>query len=136
MKDDCIFCKIIKGEIPSYKIYEDEKTYAFLDIKRDIVGHTLVIPKKHFTNILDCDGEYLAAVMETVKRISRHYVEKCGFDGVNLINCSGVSAQQSVFHLHIHIIPRRADDNMNLWPLGDGDESMDLAEIAKMLEMK
>lgn len=136
MKDDCIFCKIIKGEIPSFKIYEDEKTYAFLDIKRDVVGHTLVIPKKHFVNLLDCDDEYLTAVMNTVKKISRHYTENCGFSGVNLINCSGLSAQQSVFHFHVHVIPRRDDDELNLWPLGDGDENMDLEQVKKALEIK
>lgn len=136
MKDDCIFCKIIKGEIPSFKIYEDEKTYAFLDIKRDVVGHTLVIPKKHFVNLLDCDDEYLTAVMDTVKKISRHYTGNCGFSGVNLINCSGLSAQQSVFHFHVHIIPRRDDDGLNLWPLGDGDENMDLEQVKKALEVK
>ena len=104
--DDCIFCKIIKGEIPSYKIYEDEKTYAFLDISCDSYGHTLVIPKKHCTNVLDCEKEYLEAVINTVRLISKHYVDDCGFEGVNVLNASGEAAQQSVFHLHFHIIPR------------------------------
>ncbi len=133
--DDCIFCKIIKGEIPSYKIYEDDKVYAFLDIKRDTVGHTLVIPKKHFVNVLDCDDEYLSAVALAVKKISRHFVENCGFSGVNLINASGESAQQTVFHLHVHIIPRKVDDGLDLWPLGDGDENMNLGEIAQKLTL-
>ena len=66
---DCIFCKIEKGEIPSYKIYEDDKVYAFLDIACDAVGHTLVIPKKHCTNVLDCDREYLDAVIEAVNTL-------------------------------------------------------------------
>ena len=133
MYEDCIFCKIIKGEIPSFKIYEDENVYAFLDIKRDTIGHTLVVPKKHFVNVLDCDDEYLSAVAVAVKKISRHFVENCGFSGVNLINASGVSAQQTVFHLHFHIIPRTDEDGLDTWPLGDGDEGMDLATIAKKL---
>ena len=135
MSGDCIFCKIIKGEIPSYKIYEDDKTYAFLDIKRDTIGHTLVIPKQHCTNILDCDEEYLSAVANAVKKISNHYVDNCGFSGVNIINASGVSAQQTVFHFHVHIIPRKDDDGMDLWPLGEGDDNMDLAVVAKQLSL-
>ncbi len=68
MADDCIFCKIIKGEIPSFKIYEDDKTYAFLDIAKDMDGHTLVIPKNHCTSMLDCSSEDLTNVMNTVQK--------------------------------------------------------------------
>jgi histidine triad (HIT) family protein len=100
----CIFCKIIKGEIPSYKIYEDEYTYAFLDIAKDVDGHTLVIPKKHVENVLDCDNETLRHVIDTAKLISNYYVNECGYDGVNILNANDASAQQSVFHLHFHII--------------------------------
>ena len=132
--DDCIFCKIIKGEIPSYKIYEDEKTYAFLDIACDATGHTLVIPKKHCTNVLDCDDEYLAATMATVQKIAKHYVEDCGYDGVNIINASGKAAQQSVFHLHFHIIPRKNGDGMDLFPLKDKLD-IDMAEVQKRLAL-
>ena len=112
----CIFCKIIKGEIPSYKIYEDEYTYAFLDIAKDVDGHTLVVPKKHVVNVLDCDVETLNHVMNTIKKICNHYVENCGYEGCNIINASGKEAQQSVFHLHFHIIPRKKDDGVNAWP--------------------
>lgn len=111
----CIFCDIIKGDIPSYKIYEDDKTYAFLDISDDAVGHTLVIPKEHYENIMEVPEETLNAVMSTVKKIARHYVS-LGYTGVNLMNASGKSAQQSVFHLHIHIMPRKEDDGMDTWP--------------------
>ena len=99
----CLFCKIINKEIPSYKIYEDEYTYAFLDIAKDIDGHTLVIPKKHVTNVLDCDNQTLSHVMESVKKVANHYVE-LGYDGVNIMNASGEAAEQSVFHLHFHIL--------------------------------
>lgn len=115
--DDCIFCKIIKGDIPSYRIYEDEKTYAFLDIASDCEGHTLVIPKKHCTNVLDCDKEYLEATACAVQKIVKHYVEDCGYDGVNIVNASGEAAQQSVFHLHFHIYPRKKNDGVDLFPL-------------------
>lgn len=112
----CIFCKIINHEIPSYKIYEDDYTYAFLDIAGDIDGHTLVIPKKHVENIFDCDEETLSHVMNTVRLISKHYVEDLGFDGVNVLNANNAAAEQSVFHLHFHILPRMANDNLHTFP--------------------
>ncbi len=133
--DDCIFCKIIKGEIPSYKIYEDEKTYAFLDISCDSYGHTLVIPKKHCTNVLDCEKEYLEAVINTVRLISKHYVDDCGFEGVNVLNASGEAAQQSVFHLHFHIIPRKRDDGLDTWALKNKFE-LDLGKIVSELAIR
>lgn len=131
---DCIFCKIIKGEIPSYKIYEDKKTYAFLDIASDSYGHTLVIPKKHCKNIIDCDENYLKAAVSSVKKISEHYVGDCGFEGVNVLNASGESAQQSVFHLHFHIIPRKSGDGIDIWALKD-KKDLDLAEICDELKL-
>ncbi len=130
--NDCIFCKIIRGEIPSYKIYEDEYVYAFLDISCDSVGHTLVIPKKHCVNVLDCSSDDLQAVTAAVQKISRHYVENCGYTGVNVLNASGKSAQQSVFHLHFHIIPRKEGDGLNTWGLNDRFD-MNLAEICERL---
>lgn len=114
--DNCLFCKIIKGDIPCYKIYEDEYTLAFLDIAKDADGHTLVLPKKHCSSLLDCDNETLNHVMNTVKLISNHYVNNCGFTGVNVLNNNGASAEQSIAHLHIHIIPRVEDDNLNVFP--------------------
>ena len=131
---DCIFCKIIRGEVPSYKIYEDDKVYAFLDIACDAVGHTLVIPKKHCTNVLDCDKEYLDTVIEAVQKISNHYVSNCGFDGVNVLNASGAAAEQSVFHLHFHIVPRKNGDGLHMWPL-DGKQELDLKAIANKLAL-
>ncbi len=132
---NCIFCKIVKGEIPSYKIYEDEKVVAFLDIKRDAYGHTLVIPKKHCTNIFDCDEDYLAAIAIAVQKISRHYVDDCGFSGVDVLNANGVSAQQTVFHYHVHIVPRKDADGINIWPLGGEDCSIDQQKVLQHLTM-
>ncbi len=116
MTNDCIFCKIIKGEIPSYKVYEDEFTYAFLDLNNDGLGHVLVIPKKHCTNVLDCDTATLSCIMDSVKLISNHLVDNCGFDGVNILNASGEGAEQSVFHLHFHILPRKQNDGFKTFP--------------------
>jgi len=131
--NDCIFCKILKGEIPSYKIYEDDATYAFLDIAKDAEGHTLVIPKKHCVNLLDVDAETLAAVAETAQKIARHYVEDCGYDGVNTFNCNGKYAQQSVFHFHVHVIPRKKGDDVDIW-IADAKD-MDLAAICDKLKL-
>ena len=131
---DCIFCKILKGEIPSYKIYEDENVFAFLDIAGDVDGHTLVIPKQHFTNIFDCDDETLKNVMVAVKKISKHYVDDCGYDGVNIFNANDESAQQSVFHFHIHIVPRKKGDGLDGFPHFNGsiDKIEDMFEKLKM----
>ena len=118
--NDCIFCKIASGEIPCMKVYEDNFTLAFMDIAKDVDGHILVVPKKHFKNILDCDEETLYAVMKTVRTVSNHLTEQCGFDGVNLLNASDESAGQSVPHLHIHIIPRKRNDGIDAWPRFEG----------------
>lgn len=113
---ECIFCKIINGELPCYKIFENDYTLAFLDIGKEVDGHTIVIPKTHMVNILDCGDETLGHVMSAVKRISNHYVDHCGYTGVNLLNASGTDAEQSVPHLHFHIIPRKNDDGIHAWP--------------------
>ena len=129
----CIFCKIINGEIPSFKIYENDKVYAFLDIAKDADGHTLVIPKKHVTNIIDADSETLKDVMNGIKTITNHYIS-LGYDGVNVMNASGEAAEQSVFHLHFHIIPRKNDDGMHTWPTLPGAKE-ELSEIHKKLKI-
>ena len=115
VKKMCVFCKIIKGEIPSYKIYEDEYTYAFLDIAGDVFGHTLVIPKNHAENIFDASEEDLSHTIKSVKKIAEHYKEVFA-GGVNILNCSDKCAEQSVFHLHFHIYPRKENDNLKICP--------------------
>ena len=132
--NNCIFCKIIKGEIPTNKIYEDDKTLAFLDISKDLYGHTLVIPKKHFKNILDCEKEYLEAVINTVKKVSKHYVDNCGFDGINILNANESSAEQSFFHLHFHILPRKENDGLHTYPELN-KQDLDLADVANKLKL-
>lgn len=104
----CIFCQIINGDLPCYKIFEDDHTLAFLDIGKEADGHTIVIPKTHIVNILDCDDETLGHVMSAVKRISNHYVDHCGYTAVNLLNASGTDAEQSV--------PQKKDDGIHAWP--------------------
>ena len=131
--EECIFCKIIEGKIPCNKVYEDEYVLAFLDINPIVNGHTLVIPKKHFVNIFDVDEFYLEKIIKALKKISLHY--KTMFDGVNILNASDKSAQQSVFHLHFHIIPRTKDDNKDLWPYKEVENKIDLEVMAEKLKL-
>ncbi|MDC7293808.1 HIT domain-containing protein [Butyrivibrio sp. DSM 10294] len=91
-----------------------------MDIAKDVDGHILVIPKKHCKNILDCDADTLSAVAQTVKTVSNHLADHCGYDGINLLNASDESAGQSVPHFHIHIIPRKRDDGIDAWPKFEG----------------
>lgn len=133
--ENCVFCKIISGEIPSYKIYEDDFVYAFLDNAGDVYGHTLVVPKKHCANILDCDAETLSHVTAAVQKIARHFVDEVGFDGVNILNANGKSAEQSVFHLHFHVIPRKNGDGVSAWPFND-KHKFDFGEICNRLALK
>lgn len=132
---DCIFCKIVKGHVPSLKVYEDEDTLVFMDIAKDVDGHMVAIPKKHIKSILDCDELTLDRLMRTVKKVSNHCVDVCGYDGVNLLNASDESAGQSVPHFHIHIIPRKRDDNIDSWPKFDGANHK-IEEIHKIIRIK
>lgn len=120
---NCVFCKIINGEIPALKVYEDQYTLVFMDIADDVDGHMLAIPKKHVNSILDCNAEDLYHLMETVKKIANHCVDNCGYDGINLLNASGESAGQSVPHFHIHMIPRKSGDGVDAWPVFNGATS-------------
>ncbi|MCI6508750.1 MAG: HIT family protein [Bacilli bacterium] len=109
----CIFCKIINGEIPAFKIYEDEYVLCFLDISQASEGHTLIVPKKHFENLFDVDQETLNHMAQAVKIVTNLLKEKLGVTDVNLLNNSGTNAGQTVMHLHFHIIPRKEGDNIN-----------------------
>ena len=133
--NDCIFCKIASGEIQGMRVYEDAETLAFMDLAKDVDGHVLVIPKKHCKNILDCDTETLSAVMNTVKKVSLHLTEKCGYDGVNLLNASDESAGQSMPHFHIHIIPRRKNDGIDAWPAFTGAKE-EIADVFERIRMQ
>ncbi len=109
MSDDCIFCKIVAGEIPCSRVFEDEHTLAFLDISPAVEGHTLVIPKAHCANIMDAPVETLTACMVTVARITRGLMD-WGAEGINLLQNNGAVAGQAVFHLHFHLFPRYKGD--------------------------
>ena len=101
------------------KVYEDDFTLAFMDIAKDVDGHILVIPKKHCESMLDCSYDELNKTMETVKKISNHLTDNCGYEGVDILNANGKAAGQTVPHFHMHIIPRRFDDGLGgagAWP--------------------
>ena len=108
----CIFCKIINNEIPSYKIYEDEYTLAFLDLSQATKGHTLIVPKKHFANIFETPCEELHHIMNSVKAVTEKLKKSLGVENVNILNNSGTLAGQTVHHLHFHVIPRYENDNI------------------------
>lgn len=110
---DCIFCKIRDGEIPSYKVYEDENVLAFLDITQGTKGHTLIIPKKHVANIYEIDEETATNVFKVVPKIAKALKEAFNPIGLNIIN-NNDQPLQSVFHFHIHLIPRYENDGMEL----------------------
>ena len=106
MKKDCLFCKIVAGEIPSSKVYEDDDVLAFLDISQTTVGHTLVIPKKHYDNFLDTPKEIMHKVMDVAQRIGQAQIMMLGAKGVNILSNINKEAGQSIIHFHVHVIPR------------------------------
>jgi len=114
--DDCLFCKIIAGKIPSQKIYEDDETFAFLDINPVNPGHTLVVPKKHSVNLYEIEENDWLAVMKTIKMLAPKIKEGVGADGINIEMNNEKAAGQIVFHTHVHIVPRIDDDGFRHWP--------------------
>ncbi len=122
---NCIFCKIVAGELPATIVDEDERTIAFMDIAPATRGHALVIPRAHSADLLEVGPEDLAAAAATAQRLARRIEERLGADGVNLLNSCGAVAFQTVFHFHIHVIPRYEGDPLRLpWvpAAGDPDE--------------
>lgn len=119
---DCLFCKIAAGEIPATVVAEDERTIGFMDINPATRGHALVIPRAHARDVHEIDPEDLKAVAAAAQVIAARQVERLGADGVNLLNSSGRAAWQSVFHFHIHVIPRYDGDPLRLpWTPAPGD---------------
>jgi histidine triad (HIT) family protein len=113
---DCIFCKIVKGQIPCAKLYEDAQVLAFLDIAPVTPGHALVIPKAHYPDLFALPDELGAALLAAKKRVGRALLRAMGATGLNVQQNNAPSAGQVVFHAHYHLIPRRAGDGLLLWP--------------------
>ncbi len=123
----CIFCKIVEKKIPAKIIFDDEKTLAFLDIKPVNPGHILVIPKKHYSSIEEISEEDLCAVISLLKKMGKRIKEKLGYEGYNVNLNNDKIAGQEISHLHFHLIPRRRNDGLKLWPQeeykeGEADE--------------
>jgi histidine triad (HIT) family protein len=132
--EDCLFCKIIKGEIPSKKIYDDEYCTAFLDINPANPGHTLVVPKQHSQTIYEIDERVLSRTIIAVKKIAQNLKDKMNADGINVIQNNGREAGQIVYHFHFHVIPRFKNDNVIItYPKADVEEK-DFEEIQKKLK--
>jgi histidine triad (HIT) family protein len=132
--EECLFCKIVNNEIPAYKIYEDEDVLAFLDIHPMSKGHTLIIPKKHAKDIFDLDSEVLKKISLVAKKISQKMKDILGVDGVNLYHASGVNAEQTVFHFHLHVVPRRKDDAICFTCAVIGKENVSPEELKETVD--
>ena len=113
---DCIFCKVIAGELPSWKVYEDDHAIAFLDIRPVNKGHALVVPKAHCRDFVSADDACLLALVKTVQKVTRAVLSATNADGCNVTTNNGEAAGQSVLHFHWHIIPRCEGDGLALWP--------------------
>jgi histidine triad (HIT) family protein len=120
--ENCIFCKIIDGKIPCAKIYEDERTLAFLDISPVNLGHTLIVPKNHSRNLLEDSDEDLASLIISAKKIGKAIMVSMKAEGFNLESNIEKAAGQAVFHTHMHIIPRFSGDGLKHWPQGKYEE--------------
>ena len=119
---ECLFCKIIAGEIPCFKLLENDDTLAFMDINPANEGHALVIPKEHATDVYTVSDAAIAATVATAKKIAAAIDKTLNPDGLNLLQCNGPAAAQSVFHFHMHVLPRREGDELKLnWGLRPGD---------------
>ena len=128
--EDCIFCKIVAGEVPSQIVAEDELTISFMDISPATRGHALVIPRRHARDLLEVGNEDLTAVALAAKRLAERARDRLDADGVNLLNSCGAQAWQTVFHFHVHVIPRYAGDPLKLpWVPTPGDPN-DIAAAA------
>ena len=133
MGDDCIFCAIAAGEGPAAMLDEDEHTVAFLDINPWTRGHALVIPRAHSRDLLEIEDADLAATATAAKRLAARLKDRLDADGVNLVNACGAAAWQTVFHFHIHVIPRYADDPLQLPAVPQQADSGVLAALAEEL---
>ena len=123
-KDDCIFCKLANGDIPTNTIYEDEEFRVIMDASPATKGHALVLPKDHYADIYEIDSEVLGRAIQVGQKVVKHATKILGCDGYNLLQNNGTAAGQTVFHFHLHLIPRYADmDNKKIltWPESDVD---------------
>jgi len=133
VSDDCLFCGIMAGDIPSETIDSDERTVSFMDINPATRGHALVVPRAHSADLMEIPVEDLEAVTLAAQRLARRAKETLGADGINLINSCGAAAWQTVFHFHMHVVPRYDDDPLELpWTPSPGDADEIKAAAAEL----
>src|SRR3989344_1406990 len=133
--NDCLFCKIIAGEIPAQEVYEDDTVIAFLDIHPVNIGHTLVIPKEHSVNLYDTPDETLAHTMVIVKKLSVAVKEATGADGINIEMNNEPVAGQIIFHPHLHIVPRFSGDGFTHWHGARDYRDGEAVEVSHKIKM-
>lgn len=131
----CVFCKIIDGEIPSYKLYEDNDFLAILDISQATIGHTLVIPKKHFENIFELDSMSCEKIFLIVKKVADALKKSLNVSDLNILNNNGTLAGQSVNHFHIHLIPRTSNDDVTFKFTHHNLLDIELSDIANKIKI-
>ena len=136
MRDEnCIFCKIAAGEIPSATLYEDDDFRVILDIEPASKGHALILPKEHYANLYELDDELAAKALVLAKKMITKLTDIVGCDGYNILQNNGKAAGQTVFHFHMHLIPRYADDNVKIgWKLGKLTDEVKAEILAKIAE--
>ncbi|MBR1861354.1 MAG: HIT family protein [Lachnospiraceae bacterium] len=132
-KDDCIFCKIANGEIPSNTVYEDEDFRAILDMGPAAKGHTLLLPREHADNLFELPDDLASKALVTAKAVGKKIKEKLGADGLNIVQNNGEIAGQTVMHFHIHIIPRYKNDGQKIGWIPGKPSSEELSDICKMI---
>ena len=133
MPEDCLFCGIVAGSIPSETIDSDERTLAFMDINPATPGHALVVPRAHSADLLEIEHADLEATTLAAQRLARRMKDVLGADGINVLNACGAAAWQTVFHFHLHLIPRYEDDPLKLPWIPEGGDSDEIAAIAEKL---
>jgi histidine triad (HIT) family protein len=131
---DCLFCKIVAGDLPATVVDSDDRTITFMDINPATKGHALVIPRDHAPDLITIPQEDLDACMRSAQRMAKRARERLGADGVNLLNSCGPAAWQTVFHFHVHVVPRYDGDPLELpWTPKPGDEA-EIKEAAEALQ--
>lgn len=130
---DCVFCKIVNWETPSQRVYEDDKLIAFLDINPINSGHTLIIPRAHYTNVLDTPAEVWTEMMRLTQKVGAAAMKAMGSDGFNIGVNTGRAAGQLVDHVHVHVIPRLLNDGLKSWPSRNRYAEGQMGETAKKI---
>lgn len=135
-KDDCIFCKIANGEIPSATVYEDSTCRVILDVNPANKGHALVIPKEHYDNIYSMDADTASKIFTIATEVAKAQKAELNPDGLNIVQNNGEAAGQTVFHFHMHVIPRYIKDNVNIKWLPEKPEADELEALSKALRKR